>query len=91
MAFFLAPQVFHAYRVPLLLDELGVVAHRFHIKPLLPLLSGDGHFFVLALSQKAVRLLQGTQYSISEVELPGVPQGIAEALRYDEVIDAIRS
>jgi Bacterial archaeo-eukaryotic release factor family 3 len=85
LGLFLAPQVFLAYRVPLPLEEVVVVAHRFHIKPLLPLLSGDGHFFVLALSQKKVRLLQGTRYSISEVELQGVPQGIAEALRYEDV------
>ena len=84
LALFLAPQIFRAYSVPLPLDELVVVAPRFHSKPLLPLLSGDGHFFVLALSQKEVRLLRGTRYSISEVELPGVPQGVAEALRYED-------
>jgi hypothetical protein len=85
LALFLAPQIFREYRVPFPLDQLVVVTHRFHIKPLLPLLSGNGHFFVLALSQKEVRLLQGTRYSISEVELQGVPQGIAEALRYEDV------
>jgi hypothetical protein len=85
LAFFLAPQTFRTYPLPLPLEELVIVAPRFHIKPLLPLLSGDGHFFVLALSQKAVRVLQGTRYSISEVELPGVPQGVSAALRYDDV------
>jgi hypothetical protein len=85
LAFLMAPQTFRSYRVPLSLDELVVVSQRFHIKPLLPLLSGDGHFFVLALSQKAVRLLQATRFSINEIELPGVPQGMAEALRYDDV------
>jgi Bacterial archaeo-eukaryotic release factor family 3 len=60
------------------LDQLVVVTHRFHIKPLLPWLSGNGHFFVLTLSRKEVRLLQGTRYSICELELQGVPQGIAE-------------
>jgi Bacterial archaeo-eukaryotic release factor family 7 len=84
LALFLAPQTFHEYRLPFPLDELVVVTHRFHIKPLLPLLSGDGHFFVLALSQKEVRLLQGTRYGVREVELQGVPQGIAEALRYED-------
>jgi len=85
LAIFLAPQIFRAYSVPLPLDELVVVAPRFHSKPLLPLLSGNGHFFVLALSQKEIRLLRGTQFSIDEVELPGVPQGVAEALRYDDI------
>jgi Bacterial archaeo-eukaryotic release factor family 3 len=85
LAFFTAPHVFRAYRVPLALEELVVVNYRFHIKPLLPLLSGDGHFFMLALSQKAVRLLRATRFSIDEVELPGVPQGVAAALQYDDV------
>jgi hypothetical protein len=85
LALFLAPHIFREYRVPVALDEWVVVTHRFHIKPLLPLLSGNGHFFVLALSQKEVRLLQGTRYSISEVELQGVPQGITEALRFEDV------
>lgn len=85
LALFLAPHLVRAYSVPLPLDELVVVARRFHVKPLLPLVSGDGHFFVLALSQKEVRLLRGTRYSISEIELPGVPQGVAEALRYEDI------
>jgi hypothetical protein len=37
---------------------------RFHLKPLLPLLTGDGRFYILALSQNQVRLLQGTRYSV---------------------------
>jgi hypothetical protein len=85
LALFIAPQTFRAYRVPLTLDELVVVSYRFHIKPLLPLLSGDGHFFVLALSQKAVRLLRGTRFNIDEIELQGIPQGVATALQYDDV------
>ena len=85
LAIFLGPRIFRLYSVPLPLDELVVVAPRFHSKPLLPLLSGDGHFFVLALSQKEIRLLRGTRYSIDEVELPDVPQGVAEALRYDDI------
>jgi hypothetical protein len=85
LALFIAPQIFRAYRVPLALDELVVVSYRFHIKPLLPLLSGDGHFFVLALSQKAVRLLRGTRFNIDEIELQGIPQGVATALQYDDV------
>lgn len=61
-----------------------VVSDRFHIKPLLPLLSGDGRFYVLALSQNEVRLIQGTRYSVSEVDLEGVPESLAEALRYND-------
>ena len=42
-------------------DELMVVAPGFHVMPLLALLTGDGLFYVLALSQNQVRLLAGTR------------------------------
>src|SRR5207249_2419696 len=50
LALFIAPTVFQFYRLPLAFEELVVVMQRFYIKPLLPLLSGDGQFYVLALS-----------------------------------------
>jgi hypothetical protein len=63
---------------------LAVVAHRFHLKPVLPLLVGDGRFYVLALSQNEVRLLQGTRSSASEIDLQSVPKSLSEALQYDD-------
>jgi hypothetical protein len=61
-----------------------VVTNRFHIKPLLTLFSGNGRFYLLALSQNEIRLLQGTRFSIGEVELEGVPKSIDQALKYDD-------
>jgi hypothetical protein len=80
LACFLAPHFLRLYRLPLPLDDLVVAADHFHIKPLLPLLSDRGRFFVLALSQNGVRLLQGTEHRISDVDLTGVPHNLAEAL-----------
>lgn len=84
LAIFVSNNVFSYYSVPLDFAELVVVSDCFHVKPLLPMLTGDGQFYVLALSQNQVRLLQGTRYSVSEVELENVPQSIAEALKYDD-------
>jgi len=75
---------FSHYRLPLRLDELVVVADRFHIKPLLSLFSNDGRFFLLALSQNEVRLFLCSRYSTSELELEGVPESLSEALMYDD-------
>ena len=80
LAAFLSPQLVRLYRLPLAFRELVAVASRFYVTPLLPLLSGSGRFYVLALSQKAVRLLQGTRDGVSEVDLRGVPRSLAEAL-----------
>lgn len=84
LAIFISNNVFCYYCLPLNFEELLVVSDRFHLKPLLPLLTGDGQFYILALSQNQVRLLQGTRYSVSEVELEDIPQSIAEALKYDD-------
>jgi hypothetical protein len=83
LALFLSSEAFRYYRLPFDFDELVVVTDRFHVKPLFPLLSG-GHFYVLALSQNEVRLLQGTRYSIREVDLGGMPESLAETLRYND-------
>lgn len=83
LALFMAPGIFYYYRLPLNFEELVVVTNRFHLKPLMPLFTGNGQFYLLALSQNQIRLFQGGQYSISEVELSDVPQSLAEALQYD--------
>ncbi|MDQ3398492.1 MAG: hypothetical protein M3511_12135 [Deinococcota bacterium] len=84
LALFLAPDTFHHYRLPVSFDELAVVTDRFHLKPLLQLLTGDGQFYILALSQNEVRLLQATRHTVAEVELENVPESLAEALKYDD-------
>jgi hypothetical protein len=84
LAVFLSGGAVRTYRVPVRFAELVVVAPRFHIKPLLSLLTGDGLFYVLALSQNEVRLLAGTRDYMGEIELTGTPRSLAEALRYDD-------
>ena len=84
LAAFLAPGLFRAFRVPVRLDELVVVAPRFHVKPILPLLVGNGRFYILALSQNEVRLIQATRDGAGEVDLAAAPRSLQDALRYDD-------
>jgi hypothetical protein len=81
---FRSPDVFKSFQVPMQLNELAVVEERFHLKPLLPLLSGDGdgHFYILSLSRKNIRLLSGSRFRIDEIDLEskGVPNSFTEAL-----------
>lgn len=88
LAVFRSPELFRTWRLPLELDELAVVENRFHLKPLFSLLSGDGRFYVLALSLKNLRLIAATRHSAEELELPGVPRSLAEAMgdlvRFDQ-------
>lgn len=83
LAVFLSPGKIHAYRLPIRFDELVVVSERFHLKPLLQYFANDGHFYILALSQNQVRLLEGTRHTIDEIPADNVPESISDALQYE--------
>ena len=85
LAVFISPETFRSFRLPMAVGEQMVVADHFHIRPVLPLIVGDGRFYILALSQKNVRLLQATHHTVGELELQGVPRSFQEALNYDDV------
>ena len=84
LAIFSSPGIFRSFRLPYNFQELVVVGEHFHIKPLLPLLSSDGLFYVLAVSQNETRLLQCSRYSVRTITPEGIPESLAEALKYDE-------
>jgi hypothetical protein len=84
LAVFASPENFRYFRLPFQFSELVVSAERFHIKPLLALMTVDGQFYVLALSQKQVRLLQGTRQSVGELDLENVPKSLRDALGLEE-------
>lgn len=89
LAVFLARNFLKTYRLPWAFHEELEVGGLFHVVPLLPLLTDDGRFFVLALSQNSVRLFQGTHFTIGSVNLEGAPSNLAEAMRThdrDEVL-----
>lgn len=85
LAIFISKEVFQSYHVPLDFKESVIVADRFHIKPLLPIFSGDGSFYILALSQNKIRLLQCSHYGAREIDLAGiVPPSLDEAVSHNE-------
>jgi hypothetical protein len=83
LGIFISTEHTAVHPLPFKFQELVVVADRFHLKPLLPLLSGDGRFYILAVSQNQVRLMQATRFSVEEIELEGVPQTLDQVLQYD--------
>lgn len=84
-AAFAASGMTRTYRLPLALPEMVVVAPRFHLKPLASFLTGDRGFYVLALSQKHVRLLHGHRQSVDALTLPANAVSFAAAMRYDDI------
>lgn len=83
LALFFSSETFRSYRLPLPFEELVVISNRFHFKPLLPFFARDGHFYILALSQNQVRLLEGTRHTVDEVDTESMLPSLAEALQYE--------
>lgn len=84
LAIFLAKDTADIMRLPTRFEPLMVIAQHFHIKPLLPLLSRNGQFYILALGVNRLRLLLATGESVTEVDLEDVPVSLEEALKYDD-------
>lgn len=84
LAIFRTPESMFTYRLPTEFEELSATGERPHIKPLLPLLTANGHFYLLALSQDQVRFFHGTRLQIGEIELHDTPSSLEEAMRFDE-------
>lgn len=83
LAVFLTARGMERFRLPLRFSELAVVNRRFHVKPLLPLLSLDGRFWLLTLSQNRVRLFEGSREALHELDMKSIPASLKDALGYD--------
>ncbi|MDO9556031.1 MAG: hypothetical protein Q7J82_00395 [Coriobacteriia bacterium] len=84
LALFIGPDHMRTFRLPEEFSTRVVVDRRFHLKPLLGIVGSDRHFWLLNLSQKHVSLMRGSRQGVEEVDLTGVPESLAEALRWDD-------
>ena len=84
LAVFLAADDFHYYHLPFSVEELLIISQTYYVKPVLPLFTNNGHYFILALSQNEIRLFEGTRYSVGQIDLPeGTPESMEAALKLD--------
>jgi hypothetical protein len=85
LAVFIAPDVFNVYVLPHECREQAHVGTHFYIRPLIPLLSSDGEFRVLVLSQGRVALYMATLRDLQEEPLPDAPHRIEDLTKYDQL------
>jgi len=90
LAIFLAADLFRYYCLPTSFNELIVVANWFHLKPLLPRLSRDERFYILALSANELKVLQGDGEGVTELDVESLPRNLADVLQYDEAQRQVR-
>lgn len=84
LALFCLPKETFIYAVPIHLSEQIVIGHSPYLVPLIPLITEDTRFYILALSPKQVRLLEATRHTVREVELPGWPENFKQLAAFIE-------
>lgn len=91
LAVYLTPGFARHYTLPSSVEETLVTGPRFYLLPLLPLLENQRRFFVLALSLNEVRLFAADRFNIDEVDLPGVPKNLTDAVGSDFEEDSLQA
>lgn len=85
LAIYCSSEFCRAFDIPTPLSETVSVADHFNVKPLIPLLNADQPFYILALSQKHIRLLRCTEHTSEEVPLAGeVPKALWDDMYSDK-------
>lgn len=80
LAMFASRDFGRLYRLPVRVPDLVVVGPTFHTRPLIELLQAPERFWVLLVTQKEVRMWEGTVSDITPVNLSAVPTSLQDAL-----------
>jgi len=83
LALFISEDDFDYFRSPHSCKERVIVSDHFLITPLVPMITLEGTFCILSLSQKKMRLLKCTRADVEEIELEEAPNSLEEFLKYD--------
>lgn len=86
LAVFIADNFFTYYTLPYAFEESMTIANAFNLKDLMPVLQGDGHYYILTLSLNKVGFFEATKNAISKIDLPeDIPQSLEEGMRFTEI------
>jgi hypothetical protein len=89
LAVFLSPSSSQIFCLPDAPPERVIVGDRFYLKPLLSFLGRRGQFYILAVSENSAKLLSGDRYQLAELNVPGLPHSLVEALNIDTSREAV--
>lgn len=84
LAVFASESFFERYTLPVYFETYYHISDRFYVKPLVPMFSGQGRFYVLELQQDNVKLYEATRHSIGPVRIDDLtPDNILDRVGYD--------
>lgn len=76
LAVYIGMDMYAWYQLPVAVEQLVVVSNRFHIRPLLPLVTQQQEFYLLSLNKDNVALYKGDRDSLLEVTVAHLPKNV---------------
>ena len=89
LALFASRDFGRLYRLPVQMPDMVVVGPTFHTKPLIEFLQAPERFWVLSVTQKEVRVWEGSISEMAPVNLAAVPSSLQEVLGTEVVVDRL--
>ncbi|WP_285008295.1 baeRF7 domain-containing protein [Pedobacter faecalis] len=83
LAVFISDGYFKAVTLPYTVKEEQFTGPVFMVTPLLNAMH-DHHFFLLGLSKHDAKFFQGDCFGMEEVDVPGLPNGVADVVHFEE-------
>ena len=68
----------HILRLPEQVEELVTIGELFHITPLIPIVEGDGDYFLLAIDQERPSIFQGSKFTFEKIDELDLPESLQE-------------
>jgi hypothetical protein len=90
IAILASPADTRVFRVANTVRPVARIAEHFDLRTLLAIENGQNSFCILALSQNRIRMLRCTESTSEEIEIPGAPKSLADAMQTrppDHVLD----
>lgn len=84
LAVFASPDFFEKYTLPVNFEAYHYISEEFYVKPLVPAMTGDGKFNILAVQLGEVSLYEATKFSITPIEIEDLtPSRLEDRVGYD--------
>lgn len=84
LAVFIADNFFKTVKLPFAVEEELHVNKSFYLRPLVPLITSNGHFHLLAFSKNWTCFFRGDAYGMQRMEIEGLPQGMEDVIHFEE-------
>lgn len=84
LAVFSSSDFFESYTIPVNFEAYHYISDEFYVNPLIPAMTGDGRFNILAIQLEDVNLYEASKYSITPIEIDDLtPSRLEERVGFD--------